>query len=119
MAVIAHTQAVPLPRIRVDADRATGAYLAFLAFVVVIYTMLPVLVPASESLMPGKVVIALAALGLAWSCILGRRHFHLGTVAGGTLFYVFFAIVILSPVWSLWPKLSLDTAVESVKYLAG
>ncbi len=119
MAVIAQTQAVPLPRIRVDADRATGAYFAFLAFIFVIYSMLPVLVPATDALAPGKVVIALAALGLAWSCILGGRHFRVGNVAGGPLFYAFFAIVILSPLWSVWPKLSLDTAGESVKFIAG
>lgn len=119
MAVIAQPQAVPLPRIRVDADRATGAYLAYLAFIVVIYSMLPVLIPATDALAPGKVVIALAALGVAWSCILGRRHFRFGAVAGTPLFYAFFAIVALSPLWSLWPKLSLDTAAESVKFAAG
>jgi putative inorganic carbon (hco3(-)) transporter len=119
MAVMAQTQAVPFPRIRVDADRANGAYIAFLAFIVVIYSMLPVLVPATDALAPGKVVIALATLALAWSCILGRRKLRLGAVAGGPLFYAFFAIVILSPLWSLWPKLSVDTAGESVKFIAG
>ena len=118
MAVTAEPQAIPFPRTRVDAERATGAFVAFLAFIVTVNTMLPVLVPPLDALKPGKTVIAFAALGLIWAVVLGRRRFHLGIGAGGAAFYLFFAIVIASPLWSLWPTLSLESAGDSLKYAA-
>lgn len=85
----------------------------------VVYSSISQLVPALEPLAPGKTVIALAAVALAWSCGLCDRPFRLGlAAAGGTALYMFFAWVIASPAWSLWPRLSLEAAAESCKYLA-
>ncbi len=115
---MAVTQTVSLVRTEVAADRARAAYVAFIAFIFTVYASLPQLVPPLEALAPGKTVIAFAAVTLAWSCVVGRRPFRFGLVAGGKALYLFFALVALSPLWSLWPKLSLDTVSESLKFFA-
>lgn len=122
MAVTAQTQvlsrSIPTAATRVDANRATAAYLAFLAFIATVYMSLPQLVPQLETLAPAKTIIAFAALAVGWACIMGQRRFHLGLIAGGGAFFVFFALVIASPMWSVWPRMSVDAAAESIKYLA-
>jgi O-antigen ligase len=112
------TTTIAVARAEVAADRARVAYVAFLAFIFQIYASLPQLVPALGLLAPGKTLIGLAALALGWSCIVGRRPFRVGAVAGGKVLYIFFAIIAASPLWSLWPKLSFDTTAEGVKFFA-
>jgi O-antigen ligase len=104
--------------IEVARDRARFAYGAFIAFIATVYSSAAQLVPALEAVAPGKTVIATAALALAWSCFLGGRPFRLPTVAGGGALYLFFAMVVASPLWSLWPGLSAQSIAESSKYLA-
>src|SRR5262249_1183722 len=124
--------AVPVPA----ATRATTAYIAFLAFIVTVYSAAGQLIPALERLAPGKPVIAAPAPALArldpgkralaaaagalvWSCPIGGRRFRFAGVAGGKALYVFFAIVVASPFWSAFPDVSWETAAESSKYIAG
>ncbi len=98
---------------------ARGALCAFAAFVIAIYASAPQLVPPLARLNPGKTFIALAFAALLWSAVLCGRQLRLGTGAGGGALYLFFLLVLASPIWSLWPRLSLSAASESLKYAAG
>jgi putative inorganic carbon (HCO3(-)) transporter len=100
-------------------SRATGAYVAFLAFIVTVYSSLAHLFPALEAIAPGKTVIAFAFAALVWACVAARRPFTFGLGAGGGALYVFFFIVVASPLWSRWPDASFEAAGEFIKYLAG
>ena len=111
-------KAISFPYERATYSPATVAYAAFLAFIVVVYSSIAQLVPALAPLAPGKTVIALAAIALASSCVLSRRTFTVGLGSGGLALYLFFAMVMLSPLFSRWPEASLETVSESVKYLA-
>jgi O-antigen ligase len=105
--------ALPIPA----ATRATAAYIAFLAFIVTVYSAAGQLFPPLERLAPGKTVIAIAAAALVWSCTLGGRPFRFAGVAGGMALYLFFGIVAASPLWSDFPDVSAEAAAESLKYI--
>jgi putative inorganic carbon (hco3(-)) transporter len=113
------SRSLSVPTTVLETSRATGAYLAFLAFVVTVYSSAGHLVPGLEKLAPGKTVIALAAAALVWACVAGRRPFTFGLGAGGAALYLFFAIVAASPLWSRWPAETSEAVGESLKYLAG
>jgi putative inorganic carbon (hco3(-)) transporter len=98
---------------------ARGALFAFAAFVISIYASAPQLIPPLAAINPGKTLIALAFAALLWSAVLCGRRLRLGTGAGGGALYLFFLLVLASPIWSLWPRLSLSAAGESLKYAAG
>src|SRR6266545_2475541 len=112
------TRSVPMSLQVPAATRATGAYLAFLAFIFIVYSSAAMLIPGLEQVAPGKAVIAIAAVALVWSCTMGGRPFRLAAVAGGTGLYIFFGVVALSPLWSRFPDVSIEAAAESLKYLA-
>jgi putative inorganic carbon (hco3(-)) transporter len=101
-----------------QASRATVAYGAFLVFIFTVYSSAALLVPALEKIAPGKTVIAVAGLALAWSCGVGARPFILGRAAGGTALYLFFAVLVASPLWSSWADVTWAAVAESIKYLA-
>jgi O-antigen ligase len=102
-----------------DPSSARGAYAAFLAFMIAVFSNIAILIPPLAKIAPGKSLIALAAVALAWSCFVRDRRFHLGLGAGGAALYVFFAILLASPLWSMWPGNSVEAAKESFKYLTG
>jgi O-antigen ligase len=113
------THALPVPFAAGSYSPATAAYVAFLAFMVVVYSNIALWFPALEAVAPGKTVIAFAAVALAFSCALSRREFTFGLGAGGLAVYLFAAMVLVSPVFSRWPEVSIDTVLESVKFFAG
>ncbi|MFH0900808.1 MAG: O-antigen ligase family protein [Pseudomonadota bacterium] len=98
--------------------RARAAYYAFLGFVVAVYTSLAQLVPGLTEYAPSQLLIVASGIALAWSCLLCQRRFELGLAAGGALLYLLFAVVCLSPLWSLSRATSLHAVAESLKYLA-
>jgi O-antigen ligase len=110
--------AVSIPAPQASAARARGAYLAFLVFIFAVYSNIGILVPPLAKLAPGKLPIAVSAAALVWSCLLGGRRFRLGWQAGGAALFLFFALVMASPLWSVAPDMSWDAAAEGVKYLA-
>jgi O-antigen ligase len=102
-----------------DPSSARGAYAAFLAFMLAVFSNAAILIPPLAKVAPGKSLIAVAAAALAWSCLGRDRRFRLGLGAGGAALYLFFGILLTSPLWSMWPGLSVDAAKESLKYLTG
>jgi putative inorganic carbon (hco3(-)) transporter len=59
--------------------------------------------------------LSLTALGASW--LLYRRPLHLGGAAGAFL-SALFAIVGASSVWSFWPRMSVDTFLDGLKYFS-
>jgi O-antigen ligase len=106
----ARARAAPLPHVR--AVEARGALFWLLAFIVNIYSSAPQLFPALDKFSPGKTLIAASAVALGWSALRGRP-----LRLGGGLIYIYFGIVLASPIWSMDEHLSMDAAGEALKYV--
>jgi O-antigen ligase len=108
---IARLRAVPAPQ-QARAIEARGALFWLLAFVVNVYASTSQLIPALEKFSPGKTLIAASAVALGWSWLRGRP-----LRLGYAVIYLFFGIVLASPLWSMDPHLSTDAAGEALKYV--
>jgi O-antigen ligase len=64
-----------------------------------------------------KIAAALSLGALAGSALLYRRRLHIGG-APGLLLCALFALVGFSAGWSFWPKMTVDTFLDGLKYLA-
>ena len=64
-----------------------------------------------------KIAAALSLVALAGSCLLYHRPLKLGGLAGAFLLALFL-LVGASSTWSFWPKMSFDTVLDGLKYLA-
>jgi O-antigen ligase len=100
-------------------ERDTGglAFAGLLLFVVVVYANPGNWFNGLEEVGFAKIAasLALAALGGSW--LLYNRPLRLGGAPGAALLSLF-VLVGLSATWSYWPKYSVDTFLDGLKYLA-
>jgi O-antigen ligase len=101
-----------------EAGTARLAFFAYLAFIVAIYGAIASSFPALAKLDPAKIIMACAAVGLAWAIVMSHHRVRFGLAAGGGALWLFFLLVAASPAWSLWPALSAGAVGEAAKYLA-
>jgi O-antigen ligase len=93
------------------------AFAGLILFIIIVYANPGSWLEGLEDYGFAKIAAALtvAALGGAW--LLHGRKLHAGGVPGAALIGLF-ALVGFSSLWSYWPKMTLDTFSDGVKYLA-
>ena len=98
---------------------ATGgaAFAGLLVFMIVVYANPGNWFDALENVGFAKIAAALASCALIGSWLLYGRRLSIGGWAG-VMLCALFALVGFSSLWSYWPRVTVDTFTEAVKYLA-
>lgn len=93
------------------------AFFGLLAFILIVYANPGNWFDSLEAIGFAKIAagLSLGALGLSW--LLYDRRLTVGGVQGWALLALF-ALVGLSAAWSFWPKFTVDTFTDGLKYLA-
>ena len=96
---------------------AGWAFGALLAFIAVVYANPGNWFDGLADVGFAKIAAGLSLALLAGSCLLYRRRLRLGGAAGALLIGLF-VIVGASATWSFWPKVSVDTFLDGLKFFA-
>jgi probable O-glycosylation ligase (exosortase A-associated) len=102
---------------RVSTRTGGVAFAGLLLFIAVVYANPGNWFDSLADVGFAKIAAALSLLALGGSALLYHRKLHLGGWAGAFLLLLFL-LVGASATWSFWPKVSFDTFVDGVKYLA-